>query len=482
MCRKHATAVRRGFGVGSGGAGAYSGRAAVAGPGPVKGIASHCPPFVMVPVNPTSALPPLDVAIVGAGIAGVVHLHYARQAGLRARVFEKAAAVGGLWRTLPAWQDIQISPVDWALAGVPLAGSLQPQVLAHIEGWVNTFGLADGIALNTPVLQAQPHEGGWLLHTPQGPVHARHLVAATGAHNRPWVPPVPRQQPALQEWHASALQDPGVLRGQRVLVVGGGASALDLIEQSLQHGAQHITWVYRGLKWFLPTTKPKAVAGSVRPFARMQASGLTAAQQSAAIDADMRSRYARYGLDDIRPERPFDVLQDQLIPGRPLMLARFQELQRFRGSVAAISGNTVQLSGGEALQADVLLWGTGYQMDLRWLAVPALAAVRSTGDLVPLCGCIFRSLDAPNLYLPQTGLDGIGTAPWAYALLARSIMSHISGTAQLDLLPVGHKVNHFDIATHLAPRDSGSYPPGQWQQAYRALALNTPDDEPYPMP
>jgi hypothetical protein len=434
-------------------------------------------------MNASPATPPLDVAIVGAGIAGVVHLHAARRAGLRARVFEQAAAVGGLWRTLPAWQDIQISPVDWALAGVPLAGSLQPEVLANIEGWVSTFGLADGIALNTPVLQALPQVGGgWLLHTPQGAVHARHLVAATGAHNRPWVPEVQRQQSAVDEWHASHLHAPALLRGRRVLVVGGGASALDLVEQGLLHGAQHITWVYRGLKWFLPTSKPKAVAGSVRPFARMQANGMTAAQQSAAIDADMRSRYARFGLDDIRPEQPFDVLHDQLIPGRPLMLARFQELQRFRGSVAAISGHTVHLSGGETVQADVLLWGTGYRMDLRWLAVPALAAVRSTSELVARCGCIFRSLDAANLYLPQTGLDGIGTTPFANALLARSIMSHISGTAQLDLQPVGHKVNHFDIVTHLAPRDPGSYPVEEWPARFRQLALHTPDDQPYPHP
>jgi hypothetical protein len=45
------------------------------------------------------------------------------------------------------------------------------------------------------------------------------------------------------------------------------------------------------LHWFFPTNKPKHIAGSVRGFARLQASGMTDAQQSAAIGADMRSRY-----------------------------------------------------------------------------------------------------------------------------------------------------------------------------------------------
>jgi hypothetical protein len=220
----------------------------------------------------------------------------------------------------------------------------------------------------------------------------------------------------------------------------------------------------------------------VRGFARLQASGQSAADQSAAINADMRSRYARFGIESILPAQPFDVLKDQLIPGRPRMLANFKHLQRLQGTVLSVSGHTVALSGGQTVDADMLLWGTGYEMDLRWVDVPALAAVRSTDALVARCACIFRSLDAPNLYLPQTGLDGIGATPWANALLARSTMSHILGTAQLDMVPVGHKVNHFDIVAHLAPRDSGSYPADTWQAQFQRLALQTPDSQPYPLP
>ncbi len=437
----------------------------------------------MVTRPQTPAVPPLlDVAIVGGGIAGLVHLHYARRAGLQALLFEKAPAVGGLWRTLPAWQDIQISPADWALAGLPIAGALQPQVLANIESWVPTLGLGDGLRLNTPVEEARPTAQGWALQTPGGTVHASHLVAATGAHNRPLVPSVVRHAPRVREWHASALRDPSLLQGQRVLVVGGGASAFDLLEQCLEHGAQHITWVHRGLKWFVPTGKPKHIAGSVRGFARMQASGLTAAEQNATINADMQARYARFGIEAIRPQQPFDVLKDQLIPGRPRMLAALSSLHRIPGSVGSIEGHTVRLTGGETVDADVLLWGTGYEMDLRWIAVPALASVTSSNALMARCACIFRSLDAGHLYLPQTGLDGIGATPWANALMARSTMSHIRGTAQLDMAPVGHKVNHFDIVAHLGPRDAGSFEPGIWQEQFRRLALDTADDQPYPLP
>jgi len=285
----------------------------------------------------------------------------------------------------------------------------------------------------------------------------------------------------VREWHASALHEPQALAGRDVLVVGGGASAFDLIDQCLEQGAHRVMWVYRGLHWFMATTRPKAIAGSVRPFAKMQASGMSTAQQNAAIGADMVARYQKFGLQAIQPERAPDVLQDQLIPGRPRMIENFSRIERFRGSVESIEGARITLSDGSRLDADIILWGTGYATDLRYFEDPRLASIGSVNELCARCACIFRSLDAPDLYFPGVGLDGIGAAPWAYMLAARSIMSHIRGKARLDMVPVGHKVNHFDIARHLAARDPGSYPEGRGWDYYRAIALNTPDDRPYPL-
>ena len=425
----------------------------------------------------------LDVAIIGAGIAGVVHLHYARRTGLDAVVLEAQEGVGGLWRQLPAWQDIQIGTADWALGDIPLAGPLQPQVLANIEAWGTSFALADGIRLNTPVRKARPVEAGWEIDTPTGTVRARHLVAATGGHNKPVVPPVERNVIQVRELHSSGLRDPKELAGQSVLVVGAGASALDLLDQCLEHGASRIVWVYRSLRWFTPTRKPKAIAGTVRPYARMQASGMTAAQQNEAIGADMRSRYEKFGITDILPAHQLDVLHDQLIPGRARMLENFAALERYPGTVAAIDGSTVVMADGKRLEdIDILLWGTGYSTDVSYIDVPAIAAVRNVSELGARCGCGFRSLDAPNLYFPGVGLDGIGAAPWAYALMARTVMSHIKGTARLDMDVVQHRLNHFDLVNYLGPRDPASFVPGQWREQFRQIAMETPDEEPYPMP
>jgi len=373
--------------------------------------------------------PALDVAVIGGGLAGVIALHYARRAGLRALVFERQAGVGGLWRELPAWQDIQIGASDWQLGDLPLAGTFQPHILANIQAWVGRFGLADGVRLDSPVSRVRQEEGGWAFETPQGTVRARHLVAATGVHNIPVIPSVVREAGTVRELHSSALREPGDVAGRDVVVVGGGASAFDLLDLCLAHGARTITWVYRGLRWFTPTGKPKHVAGSVRGFARLQASGMTPAQQNDAIRGEMLARYAKFGLQEIAPARPLDVLHDQLIPGRHRMLANFGSIRRLRGCVERVARRTITVSGGEQVDADLLLWGTGYAVDLSYFESPAIAAIRDTQTLARRCGGLVRSLDAQNLHFPGVGLDGIGSASWAYSLNFRTIMSHIRGAA-----------------------------------------------------
>lgn len=243
-----------------------------------------------------------------------------------------------------------------------------------------------------------------------------------------------------------------------------------------------MVWVYRGMRWFTPTSKPKTIAGSVRPYAKIQASEMTLEQQNALIGADLLARYAKLGIQEIQPDHPFDVVRDQLIPGRARMLASFGAIERHRGSIDTIEGDEVRLSNGTALKVDLVLWGTGYTTNLGYFEDQRIASIRSVNELSSRCACIFRSIDAPDLYFPAVGLDGIGAAPWYNVVIARSIMSHIRGTAQLGMEPVPNRINHFDMIRYLATRDSGTYAEPEGWEFYRQLALNTPDDQTYPLP
>jgi cation diffusion facilitator CzcD-associated flavoprotein CzcO len=427
----------------------------------------------------------LDLLIVGGGIGGVICLKYARDAGLNALVLERGDRVGGLWRDLPAWQDIQFRREDWTLGNLPLAGESQPDILSNIEAWVERFDLAPYIRVNTAVTRARPldMDSGWELSTAAGTYRAPWLIAATGGHNCPVVPQVGRVDSSVTEYHSSALRDAGVLRGKRVTVVGGGASAFDLLDLSFANGASSVVWVYRSTKWMRPTRRSKHTGTDMRTLAKYQMLCLPESLIFRLSNKDLRARYARAGINAILPERDFDIRRDQLIPGRPGMIEHFSDIERHQSEVRTLRGNTIELTNGDVFETDLLLWGTGYSADFGYLGLGRLDQARNLNEIGSRCYSGFLSADAPNLFLLAPGvLDTNTSTPWAYAHVARSIMSHIGGRPVFVRPPSDALTNHFDLVKLLAPRDRHNYWFGLWYLKYLWLALGHPWKRPMPIP
>lgn len=423
-----------------------------------------------------------DVVIVGGGPAGIIALAYARVAGLAAVVLEKRHVIGGLWSQLPSWQDIQNREEDWTLGDIPIAGVHQPSIVANIQHWATKFGLAEQIRLGTPVHAARPVDDGWEIETPEGLVRSKAVISATGVHSRPVIPSIERRLSEISEFHSSALEAPATLEGRNVVVVGGGASAFDLLDLAIEHGAARIVWVYRSLKWMIPTRKSKQLTANLRNVARMEMQGGSPKKISKAIDGDLRERYRKFEILELLPDAPFDIERDQLIPGRWRMITNLASIDRHRDEPVGIDQRSIVLKSGEIIDADILLWGTGYNLDLSYLASIGLNEIRSPDQLASRCGSMVMSLDAPNLYFMSVGLEGTGAAPWLYAHLARSIVSHIGGTATLSHEPVLRHLNYFGVPSFLAGLDPANYPSDTWRKEYLSLATEFPDDRPLPVP
>ena len=424
-----------------------------------------------------------DLVIVGGGIGGVICLKYARDAGLNALLLERRERIGGLWRDLPPWQDIQFRKEDWTLGDLPLSGEDQPNILRNIEAWVDRFELSPHIRLNAPVTRARASESGWHVTTDSGAHEAKWLIAATGGHNRPLVPQVERIDSSIVEHHSSALQDPEDLRGKRVTVVGGGASAYDLLDLCFAHGARSVAWIYRSTKWMRPTRQVKYLGIDMRLLAKYQMLGLSPGAVNRRINEDLRARYAKAGLQEIMPAGDFDIRRDQILPGRPRMIRGFGRIERHRGEVRSVRGKTIRLSNGEEIETDLLLWGTGYAVELGYLGLDALARARGLNEISARCYSVFRSIDAPNLFLLAPGvLESNTSTPWAYAHVAKSIMSQVAGRPVFVNPPRQALTNHFDLLKLLARHDRRNYPFGIWYLKYLWLAVCHPRDRPMPIP
>ena len=415
---------------------------------------------------------PYDVIVVGAGICGIVFLTYAREHGLRCLVLDKQPDVGGVWRWLPAWQDIQNRREDFAINDVPLNGVQQPDIVEHVHEWVRCHELVPFIRLNCEVTSARWTGEQWRVQTRDGALLATHLVVASGVQNEPWVPAVERSRSDVVERHSSGLHDPDKLAGQRVTVVGGGTSSWDLLDLAIAHGADDIHWVYRNVRWFLPTTRTKQRAWpNLRELAVVQSVMRSDNAVTGFLRWLLRGLYDSLQLTDIEPAEPFDVRRHQLIPGRSQMIQHLDAIRRHRGEVRAIRGRQVTLDTGERFDTDALLWATGYRMNLGYLDLPEFSRVVTLDQLRPKLGSLVRSVDHPNLFfVGMTLIDSTSATPFFAAIEAKSIVAHIQGRCDIPTTNVPHLVTHWDLFRHFAAFDHVHYPRGWWKLKYFLLA------------
>jgi cation diffusion facilitator CzcD-associated flavoprotein CzcO len=423
-----------------------------------------------------------DLIIVGGGIAGVICLHYARKAGLDVLLLEKQGRIGGLWARLPSWQDIQFAMQDWTLADIPIAGVSQPDIAANIQAWVDRFDLHSCIRLAAPVVQAIEANGEWRVETPGASYICSHLVCATGSENIPYLPPVIRDGSGTLEFHSSEFHRLELLAGKKALVVGGGASALDLLELCLRHGAEEITWVYRSVRWMVPTIGTKQQASRLRAHARRLMDGESVDRLNEELNIEFDRLYRDHGIESIKPAAAFDLRRDQLIPGRADVIRQFARIRRHPADVRRLAPGVAELSTGDVVGADVVLWGTGFQLDLGLFASPVLSGIRSLDELGRRCGPLFRSIDAPRLYFLAVVLGGSTLTQWAYAHACRSIVADVQGGANPGGPASGMHTNEIELIRGLALHDPDHFPADTWAADYRRLLLECPDDAPLPLP
>jgi len=151
-----------------------------------------------------------DIAIVGAGTAGMTAAIYARRAGKEVLVLEAAAHGGQIVNT----PDIENYPLAAHISGFDFAEKVYEQAR----------GLGAGF-LYEEVLELRALEGGFALQTPKGAHFAGAVILAAGSrYRRLGLENEERLTGRGVSWCASC--DGGFYRGKSVAVVGGGNTAL----------------------------------------------------------------------------------------------------------------------------------------------------------------------------------------------------------------------------------------------------------------
>ena len=280
-----------------------------------------------------------DAVVVGAGFSGMYMLKALRdRLGLKVRVYEVGATVGGTWywNRYPGarcdsesyiycftWDKQLWQEWEWSERYPE-----QPEILRYLEHAAERHHLKRDIQFNTRVTSAEFDETTnlWTVHTDSGKaVTARYLIAAVGTLSDTNLPPFKGLEKFQGKWcHTSRFPPGGIdFTGRRVAVIGTGATAIQAIPEIAQQ-AKQLTVFQRTANYCVPARNgkvdPERVAARKADYEgivkRIRGSGFgfehTPIPKSA-LEATAEER-----------EREFDRLWDQ--GGFAFPLANYQDM------------------------------------------------------------------------------------------------------------------------------------------------------------
>ena len=109
-------------------------------------------------------------------------------------------------------------------------------MIGYLEAYAASFAAPVREGVSVTALRASPG-GGYELETSQGPVHARAVIVATGAYQRPTPSSLRDAAPqAIFQQHTAEYRNPASLPDGAVLVVGSGQSGCQVAEDLLGAG------------------------------------------------------------------------------------------------------------------------------------------------------------------------------------------------------------------------------------------------------
>ncbi|WP_216901088.1 flavin-containing monooxygenase [Nocardia alni] len=205
----------------------------------------------------------LDVAIIGAGFAGIGAAIRLRQKGIgNFAIFERGERPGGTWRdnTYPgAACDIPSRLYSYSFAPNPdwsqtYSGSAE--ILGYIDSMVEEFGIGPRIRYGHTVTGVEYDEAGGLWTVAftgrRRKVRARTVVLASGPLANASLPAIPGIETFEgHKIHSARWDHDYDFAGKRVAVVGTGASAVQIIPELVRQ-AGSVKVFQRTPGWVLP--------------------------------------------------------------------------------------------------------------------------------------------------------------------------------------------------------------------------------------
>ncbi len=327
------------------------------------------------------------VAIIGAGPGGLAAARWLKSKGFAPELFESHSALGGQWNNSNpnsgVWPQMRtntyLSTTHFSDLDYPDGTAIFPrntEVLDHLTAFARAFDLEQGLHTGM-TLRALERAGTGYRLTFDGPegehvVETDHVVVATGRYNKPTIPNVPGLDGftgRLGVSHAFRHKNPEAYRGARVIIAGGAISALEVASDLAMLGAASVHIAQRRQRYVMPKMV-RGVPFEYYGFTYAEATKVPPADEDAAR-ADLRDFALRYGGDPAwygAPAPDEDPLKAGFTGSQHYLNLVAEDRLRPVPWLARVDGQTVTFTDGTTTEADAILFGTGFDLNLPFLS------------------------------------------------------------------------------------------------------------------
>ncbi|GIO61501.1 flavin-containing monooxygenase [Paenibacillus cineris] len=289
----------------------------------------------------------LDVLIIGTGQAGLAAAYFLKQKGIPLMLIDKAKALGDSWRN--RYDSLQLfTPRNYSrLPGLDLPGDpnglpTKDEVAAYLSEYALTFDFP--IQLDTEVKSLTSIPRGFEVETSRGTIQSKNVIVATGPFHKPYVPALSQSiSNDTTQLHSSAYRNPGQLTPGSVLVVGAGNS-----------GAQIAVELSNDFDVYLSASnqlhfKPLYILGKSIFWYYDKLGFLQAGNHT------KRGKWLRQ-----QPEQIYGYqLKQRLKEGKIKLFPR----------AASAESRTVFFADDQHIEADNIIWATGFRPDFSWIQI-----------------------------------------------------------------------------------------------------------------